>query len=107
MTGAGTDPDTFKIDATWNGVANNNGYSVIIYYPNGSYDEVLLPEDVDFTTFDNISSIGNFNVSVKANGGFDTQNKYFDSEYISEEAFFLYEDNAEFDKPFFSQITFY
>jgi len=106
-TGVGTDPDTFYIRGVWDTVTNNAGYHAILRSPNGTYTEIDIPSGDVFTVIDNIDTIGKFSLSVKTKGNLTTLSKYFDSTYTSASSFFLYEDLADFDKPFFSNISFF
>lgn len=105
-TGVGSEVDTFFIQADWDNVTNNNGYNVILNLPNGRSQETSSDQDVNTVTFDNINTVGNFNVNVKAIGDLSSTTKYFDSSYSTFTEFFLYEDLTSFDKPFISTIKF-
>lgn len=106
-TGIGSEIDTFFVTAQWNEVTNNNGYNVILNLPNRSSLQESVDQYTTQVTFDNIDTVGIFNLNVKAIGDLSTNNKYFDSNYSSVSEFFIYEDITEFEKPFISSIKFF
>jgi hypothetical protein len=104
-TGAGTETDTFFISGDWDEVVDKDSYEVILRYPNGSdfSSTGILSENVKF---DNLSSIGNYALSVRAIGSSAGSTKTIDSNFSTLKKFILYTELEEFDKSFINKITF-
>ena len=103
-TGAGTLTDTFYISGSWDAVASASSYEAVLRYP--STTSVTSGVSEEFVVFDNLSTVGNYSLSVKAVGDSSTSNKTLDSEYSTVRSFILYEDLEEFEKSFTKLITF-
>jgi hypothetical protein len=104
-TGEGAETDTFYISGDWDEVVDKDSYEVILRYPNGSdfSSTGILSENVKF---DNLSSIGNYALSVRAIGSSAGSKKTIDSEFSTLKTFILYTELEEFDKSFINRITF-
>ncbi len=105
-TGAGTEANTIYISGSWDNVTNNDGYEVILYYPNTSTQISGVSQNTNFVVFDNLSTVGNYSLSVKAQGDTSTNNKYLDSDFSTVKTFILYDKPDDFNKSFTKIITF-
>jgi hypothetical protein len=103
-TGEGTETDTFYISGDWDEVTSKASYEAVLRYPNGgSFSTGIAEESVKF---DNLSSIGNYALSVRAIGSSTDATKTLDSDFSSLRTFVLYTELEEFDKSFINNITF-
>lgn len=105
-TGAGTEANTIYISGSWDNVTNNDGYEAILYYPNTSTQISGVSQNTNFVVFDNLSTVGNYSLSVKAQGDTSTNNKYLDSDFSTVKTFILYDKPDDFNKSFTKIITF-
>ena len=105
-TGAGTEANTIYISGSWDNVTNNDGYEAILYYPNTSTQISGVSQNTGFVVFDNLSTVGNYSLSVKAQGDTSTNNKYLDSDFSTVKTFILYDKPDDFNKSFTKIITF-
>lgn len=103
-TGEGTETDTFYISGDWDEVTSKTSYEAILRYPNGGSSSTGISNE--FVKFDNLSSIGNYSLSVKAVGSSTGSTKTIDSDYSTLRTFVLYTELEEFDKSFINNITF-
>jgi hypothetical protein len=103
-TGRGTEADTFYISGDWDEVASKTSYEAVLRYPNGGSSSTGISNE--FVKFDNLSSIGNYSLSVKAVGSSAGSTKTIDSSFSTLRAFVLYTELEEFDKSFINNITF-
>jgi hypothetical protein len=104
ITGEGTETSTFFISGDWSGSAEDVSYEVVLSRPNGGRFSVNVPDK--YIKFDNLSSIGNYALSVKAIGSSVGMTKTSDSEFSTERIFVLYQELEEFDRSFITNITF-
>lgn len=103
-TGAGAGTDTFFISGDWDEVISKTSYEAVLSYPHGGrFSTGISSEEVKF---DNLTSIGNYALSVRAIGSADSFTKTIDSEFSTVRTFVLYEDLEEFNKSFITNITF-
>lgn len=103
-TGEGTETDTFYISGDWDEVTSKTSYEAILRYPNGGSSSTGISNE--FVKFDNLSSIGNYSLSVKAVGSSTGSTKTIDSDFSTLRTFVLYTELEEFDKSFINNITF-
>ena len=103
-TGRGTEADTFYISGDWDEVASKTSYEAVLRYPNGGSSSTGISNE--FVKFDNLSSIGNYSLSVKAVGSSAGSTKTIDSSFSTLRRFVLYTELEEFDKSFINNITF-
>ena len=103
-TGEGTETDTFYISGDWDEVTSKTRYEAVLRYPNGgSFSTGIAGESVKF---DDLSSIGNYALSVRAIGSSTDATKTLDSDFSTLRTFVLYTELEEFDKSFINNITF-
>lgn len=99
---------SFYVSGLWPQVTNNKGYRAKLHFPNGRVMESIISEDVTGVKFTGINSVGNFLIAVKTIGDRFTSDDqiFFDSDYIIEQQFFLYEDIVGLDRPMLNHINF-
>jgi|11_taG_2_1085331.scaffolds.fasta_scaffold01311_3 hypothetical protein len=103
-TGVGTETDTFFISGDWDEVAEKSSYNYVLSFPSSSkVSESTTNESVKF---DNLSSIGNYALSVKAIGSSSDTLKTTDSEFSTVRTFILYQALEDFDRSFITNVTF-
>ena len=103
-TGLGTRTNTFFISGDWSAVSDQNGYEAVLSRPNGGSFSVNVSNEK--VKFDNLRSIGNYALSVKAIGSSIGTTKTADSEFSTVRTFILYQALEEFDRSFIKNITF-
>ncbi len=103
-TGVGTETDTFFISGDWDEVAEKSSYKVVLSFPS-SYKAPINTTNESFK-FDNLSSIGNYALSVKAIGSSSDTLKTTDSEFSTVRTFILYQALEDFDRSFITNVTF-
>tara|TARA_B100000900_G_scaffold375510_1_gene357602 strand:- start:21867 stop:26393 length:4527 start_codon:yes stop_codon:yes gene_type:complete len=104
ITGEGTETSSFFISGDWSGSAEDESYEVVLSRPNGGRVSVNVPDKN--VKFDNLFSIGNYALSVKAIGNSVGSTKTSDSEFSTESIFVLHQELEEFDRSFITNITF-
>lgn len=103
-TGAGTEADSFFISGDWDEVTDKSSYEAVLSFPNGGrLSTGISTEEVKF---DNLTSIGNYALSVRAIGSSDGSTKTIDSEFSTVRTFILYEELEEFDRSFITNVIF-
>ena len=107
-TGSGTALEgplgTFFISGDWDAVPSVTSYEAVLSYPNGGSDSTSISSES--VQFDNLSSIGNYALSVKAIGSSSDTFKTTDSEFSTLRTFILYQALEEFDRSFITNVTF-
>jgi hypothetical protein len=91
-TGSGnsSQPNTFFISGDWDEVAEKSSYECVLSLPNNfKSSESTQKESIKF---DNLNSIGNYSLSVKAIGSSSDTFKTIDSEFSTVRTFILYQD---------------
>ena len=87
--------NTWRLNASWDAVANATGYNIVCDFPNGSSQEKQISST---TTYFTISAIGNYSISVNSMGNsrVPVNNKlYFDSEITQASLFFVNQDDLD------------
>ncbi len=104
-TGSGTlGGSSFFISGDWDAVPSVTSYEAVLSYPNGGSDSTGISSES--VQFDNLDSIGNYALSVKAIGSSSDTFKTTDSEFSTVRTFILYQALEEFDRSFITNITF-
>lgn len=107
-TGVGTQGSTFFISGDWSGVNQASSYEAVLTNPNGnrtptsvSISPLSGPQHVKF---DDLSSIGNYSLSVKAIGSSVGSLKTTDSEFSTLRTFIIHQDLEIFDRSLVKNI---
>ena len=103
-TGVGTETDTFFISGDWDEVAEKSSYECFLSFP--SSFKISESKTNESVKFDNLSSIGNYALSVRAIGSSSDTLKTTDSEFSTVRTFILYQALEEFDRSFITNVTF-
>jgi|11_taG_2_1085331.scaffolds.fasta_scaffold00899_4 hypothetical protein len=94
----------FFISGDWDAVTDVTSYEAVLSFPNGG--SVSTSVSSESVKFDDLNSIGNYALSVKAIGSSIGTTKTIDSEFSTIRTFILYQALEAFDRSFITNVTF-